>query len=178
MSDPNINWINKSLQINEGSYGILSINAHVNCNDKEPLLKWLRGYNHFDLTTFSYINAGGEHEHHNFTLTTKNGIKFANVLYEYATKKKSYKEDEELLCLEQKYKIRGKLFLSFNSESGLLDLNLADVWYYGGGLVSLNKKQAKQLSGYIYFWMGQYLIGQKTIKIRQNIKVLDIQKDD
>ena len=145
-----MNWINKRLQINEGSYGILMINAHV--NDAH----YSTG---FELTTYSYTEGGGKHSHNKFTLTPKDSIKFANALYEYRTPK------NDTIVLKQKHEIRGELFLK--RENGKMILTIGN---YAGGVVCLDKGQAKKLAGYVYYWFGQHLIGLKKVKIPANVK--------
>ena len=87
------NWINKGLQINPGSYGILRLNAWADgC-----------GSNEFELTIYSYIDCGGKHQHNNFSLTANGCIKVAEVLYHFGMSRNKHKE-EYLLELEQEYK--------------------------------------------------------------------------
>lgn len=149
-------WINKRLQINEGSYGVLSIDAKVN-NEH-----WST---EFTLTTYEYVDTGGKHGHCNFTLTPKSAIPFAEILYEF-------RELENIVEFEQEHKIRGKLFLEKHNK--YIRLNIG-TYSSCGGFVCLNKKQSIRLAGYVYYWIGQYLIGLKKTKIPAHIeKKLDV----
>lgn len=150
-------WISKRFQINDGSYGILTINAGG------------YGGGEFDLTTFSYIDCGGNHQHNNFSLKLAGAIKMASVLYLFATTKKSI----DHLILEQEYKTRGKLHLRM-FKLNRLDLSISD-FPINKGQLSLTRKQAKKLAGYLFYWAGERMIGMRRIKqSARTISVRDI----
>jgi len=139
----------KSLQINKGSYGVLRINSHV--NDSHYTTE-------FDLTTYKHTQCGGHHEHCKFTLTPKDAVEFANVLFAFRVPKEGFK-------LEQEHENKDELWLA--KENSKIVLTIGS---YLGGTVLLNRKQAKRLAGYVYYWIGQHFIGLKTIKIPKCIK--------
>ena len=153
-------WINKTLQINSESYGRLYI--HGTSGTKTDDLT---------LTTFSFVDCGGKYQWNNFSLTTVTAFILARNLYEFATHKKKLKIQ---LVLEQQYKTRGRLFVNVASNS---TVQLSIDRYICGpkGQLSLTKKQAKKLAGYLFFWLGEILIGQRKVKIPAKTKqVFDI----
>lgn len=139
-------WIDKTLQINSGSYGILCIST----SDMRT-----KG---FDLQTFSYTDCGGKHQHNNFTLTLAKAHKVASTLYRFGTTKQKI----EPMILEQEHSTRGRLLLRMFT-ANKLDLSI-DSYMVNSGQLSLSRKQAKKLAGYIYFWIGESLIGTRRIK--------------
>ena len=159
-----MNWINKKLQINNGSYGVLSINAYVNDQHYPP---------EFNMTIYSYTQCGGNHEHNNFTLKTKDAFRFAQALYSFKTPKEGMK------AFKQEYSGRGEMHIEKENTKMLLNIGGGFASSCVGGTVKLSKSQSKKLAGYIMFWLGQYLIGQKkVIKPKRIEKVLDIQDKD
>ena len=98
-------------------------------------------------------------------MTTKNAIRFANALLEF-------KKDTDL-SFKQEYSSRGGLFLIKEKDEMTLSIGTYCNSLYSGN-VYLTKVQAKKLAGYVYFWDGQYLIGEVTVKHHYKKKVLDI----
>ena len=135
-------WINKKLRINPGE--ILEIDTSEMST---------RG---FDLRTI--VSRHGRNDHLCFTLTLPKAYKVAVELYKFATTK----QEIEFLRLKQEHSGRGELFLRMFKPSRL-DLSI-DSFPVNEGQLSLSKKQAKKLAGYMFFWIGESLIGTKRIK--------------
>ncbi len=124
----------------------------------------------FELTIYSYSDWGGKHQHNNFALTVDKAIKVAEKLYQFATNGKKRKQSH-LLTLEQEYKSRGKLFIKASNE---LVLSIGS-YESSDGTLTLTKKQAKKVAGYLFFWAGEKLIGTRKVKVPAKTSfVLDI----
>ena len=152
-------WISKTLQINPGSYGVLKI--HVDSVMERA----------FRLTTYSYTDCGGNHDHNNFSFPSVDKIiEAAKFLYDFSIARVI--KERKTLYVQQEHKIRGELCLSVEL-NGRLEL-LID-----GGKLVLTKKQAKKLSGYLFFSAGEILIGTRKIVVPKEIKnIFDINDND
>jgi hypothetical protein len=91
-------------------------------------------------------------------LTLPKAYKVATELYKFATTKQKI----EFLTLKQEHSVRGELYLRMFKPSHL-DLSI-DSYPVNEGQLSLTKKQAKKLAGYLFFWIGESLIGTKRVK--------------
>lgn len=149
-------WINKGLQINPGSYGVLRINAN-----SEP--GCMHGID-FMMTIYSYIDCGGKHDHNNFSFgTPSKAIKAAEILYHFATTRKRLNQ-ECFFELDQQYKQRGKFYLIIDKNNKLtISIGTYAGSSYSGNL-TVTKKQAKKIAGYLFFWAGEVLIGKRKVK--------------
>ncbi|GAG92028.1 unnamed protein product, partial [marine sediment metagenome] len=72
---------------------------------------------------------------------------------------------QQLLRLEQEFKQRGNFFLVIDAGCKLImSIGTYSESSYSGNL-TLTKKQAKKLAGYLFFWAGEMLVGKRKIKI-------------
>ncbi len=139
-----MNWISKKLQINPGSYGVLTLSGSSCMRES------------FTMCMYSYTDCGGRHEHNNFDLTPDKAIKVASFLYKYSMSRKTKKR--EAVYVNQKYAARGDMKLSLEMDDKLhMEID--------SGLLKLSRKQAKRVAGYLFFWAGEAFIGTISAKI-------------
>lgn len=152
----NITWLDKTLQINDGSYGILCLSAHSNHKHYTT---------EFNFKTFSFTDCGGKHEHHNFTLTIRKALRVANALM-------TFKQNTQM-SVTQEYTSRGQLHLVCDGKKMSLSIGTFSESSYSG-CVYMTKVQARKVAGYIFYWLGEHLVGQIEVTIpRQKKKILD-----
>ena len=156
-------WIHKRLQVNPGSYGILGLDAGNGMEGGE-----------FTFTVYGYIDAGGKNEHNNFTLDVDNAIEVANTLLEYVNSRdKTLLEERGLLTVEQEYILRGTLYISIG-ENKALRMGIG-TYQATCAAVTLNKKQARKVAGYLFFWAGAEMLGKRKVVVpERKARVLDI----
>ncbi len=144
-------WIHKRLQVNPGSYGILGLDAG---NVMEGP--------HFKLLIYGYIDCGGKHEHNWFYLTVHNALRVAGNLVAFADKYKVIQE-QNLLTLKREYESRGTLYIRVESSNALR----IGIGTYEGtcASVTLTRKQARKVAGYLFFWAGTEMLGKRSVQV-------------
>ncbi len=152
-------WIHKRLQVNPGSYGILGLDAG----------NVMEGTG-FRFLIYGYIDCGGKHEHNWFYVGVHKALQVAGNLVVFAD---NHRISRELLTLTQEHEGRGKLFVQVLTPS-ILRMGIGT--YEGTcASVEMNRKQARKVAGYLFFWAGAEMLGKRKVKVpARKAKVLDI----